>query len=213
MNLYEKYRPQTFDAVLGQPKAVKQIQGIMARGWGARAWWISGASGTGKTTLAKIIAAQGATDFYITEYRSADEFLTEELDDIERSICIYGAGGKSGRAYIVNEAHGLRKPIVRRLLGLLENLPSHVCFIFTTTKLGQEKLFEDDIDASPLLSRCVQITLTNQGLNGIFAEHCKRIAEAENMDGKPLEQYKRLAQNCKNNCREMLMSIESGEML
>ncbi len=212
MNLYEKHRPRDFEKVLGQDKAVKQIKGILARSWGARAWWISGASGTGKTTLARIIAQQGATDFYITEFRSADEFLSDDLDDIERTIRIYGAGGKSGRAFIVNEAHGLRKPIVRRLLGLLENLPSHVCFIFTTTKLGQEKLFEDDIDASPLLSRCTQITLTNQGLNGIFTEHCKRIAQDEGLDGKPIEQYKRLAQNCKNNCREMLMSIESGEM-
>jgi len=213
MNLYEKYRPRTFEQVLGQDKAVKQIKGILTRGWGGRAWWISGASGTGKTTLARIIAEQGASQFYITEFRSADEFLSDDLDDLEYNIRTYGAGGKSGKAFIVNEAHGLRKPIVRRLLGLLENLPKHVVFIFTTTKLGQEKLFEDDIDASPLLSRCVQITLTNQGLNGIFAKHCKAVATTENLDGKPIEQYKRLAQNCKNNCREMLMSIESGEMM
>ena len=52
MNLYEKYRPQTFEEVLGQDKAVAKIRRIIDRGWGGQAFWISGASGTGKTTLA-----------------------------------------------------------------------------------------------------------------------------------------------------------------
>ncbi len=121
-------------------------------------------------------------------------------------------GFGSGKAYIVNEAHGLRKQSIRRLLGLLERIPDYCVFIFTTTRAGQEKLFDDQIDANPLLSRCIEIQLTNQGLAKTFAEHCRQIATTENLNGKPVESYVKLAQKCKNNCRQMLQEIEAGCM-
>lgn len=210
--LYEKYRPSTLDGVLGQPKAVKKVKLLLARSWGGRAFWISGASRTGKTTLARIIAAHGADEWFVTEFDSADEITVSVIDSIDRGMNLYG-GGKGGRVYLINEAHGLRKQAVRRLLGLLERIPSHVVFIFTTTREGEAGLFDDNIDASPLLSRCVKVQLTNQGLAKVFAKHCRSIATSEGLNGKPLQSYIKLAANCKNNCRQMLMSIESGDMI
>lgn len=212
MQLYEKYRPKTLDQVIGQGKAVKVVKRLIANGIGGRSFWIAGQSGTGKTTLAKIIADSIADKFYVNEFDSADQLTVSALDKIEYDMHLFG-GGKGGRAFIINESHGLRTPIIRRLLGILERIPGHVCFIFTTTKQGEEKLFEDSIDSSPLLSRCIKIELTNQGLARVFSEHCRRIATAEHLNGKPPAAYIRLAARCKNNCRAMLQEIESGSML
>jgi replication-associated recombination protein RarA len=209
MLLYEKYRPQTFDEVLGQPKAVQTLERLTAKGWGGQAFWISGSSGTGKTTIARIIAGMGADEFCIEEFDSADQLDFSALDRIDCEQEQYG-WGKGGRAYIVNEAHGLRGATIRRLLGLLERIPRHVVWIFTTTREGADKLFDDQIDASPLLSRCHEIRLTNQGLNKVFAERALQIAQAEHLDGKPLKAYEQLARDCHNNMRMMLQQIAAG---
>ena len=212
MQLYERYRPKTLDDVIGQDKAVKIIARLIQNGAGGRCFWISGISGSGKTTLARIIANSIADDLYVQEFDCADQLSVSALDKLEADMQ-YRAFGKGGKAIIINEAHGLRKASIRRLLGLLERIPEHIVFIFTTTKQGEDKLFDDQIDANPLLSRCIKIELTNQGLSKAFGEHCRNIASAEGLNGKPLQSYIRLAAKCHNNCRMMLQEIESGYML
>lgn len=211
-SLFEKYRPQSFDQVLGQEKAVKALAKVKERGgFGGRAYWISAGSGTGKTTIARLIAQDLAESWHIEEIDAQDCTL-DFVRRLEVDFAYKGMGTKSGKAWIINEAHGLRGPVLSRFLTALEQLPGHCAVIFTTTKQGEETLFEDWNDASPLLSRCFVVPMTSRGLADVFAAMALEIARAENMDGKPLANYKRLAMDKRNNFRAMLSAIEAGEM-
>ena len=129
-------------------------------------------------------------------------------EDMER--CLPGRGG---RAYIINEAHGLSKAAIRQFLVVLERLPRHVMVIFTTTRQGQDSLFEDSEDAGPLLSRCIKLELARRNLADAFAARAREIATREGLDGKPEKAYLELARRCRNNFREMLQEVEAGAML
>ena len=210
--LFEKFRPRGFDDVVGQDKAVAVLRSLVGRGIGGRAVWLSGISGSGKTTLARIIAGTIADDWMVREYDSADALTATELRDIDDTMQLCGAG-KGGRAFIINEAHGLREEVIRKLLGMLERIPGHVVFVFTTTKEGQDALFGDTIDASPLLSRCIPVALTNQGLAQAFAQRVHDCATLEGLNGSPMTAYVKLAQKCKNNARAMFQAVEAGAMI
>jgi len=217
--LHEQYRPGTWAEVVGQDKVLARIQTLRARGLSGRAYFISGGSGTGKTTIARLLAAEVADDWCVQEL-DAGGVTVSELERLERELRTFGMSedGRRGRAVIVNECHALRGPAIRQLLVMLERIPSHVVWIFTTTTDGAESLFADCDDASPLLSRCVRLELSRRDLAKPFAERALSIAETEGLCSAVeravlLAKLVRLCQAHRNNMRAVLQDVEAGALL
>jgi len=210
--LCEQYRPSSWSEVVAQDKAISKIKTVGKRGLAGRAWWVQGASGTGKSTIARLIAADVTTDPLNIVELDAGDLTPARLRVIEHDTQYLGWGG-GGVAYLINESHALRRDTVKQLLVMLERLRAHVVIIFTTTNEGQQALFDGIDDTAPLMSRCIQIKLARRDLAGAFAARVREIATKEGLNGKPIEAYKRLANKCKSNMRAMLQAVESGEML
>jgi replication-associated recombination protein RarA len=155
VNLAQKYRPRTWDELVGLDSLKRQLEALRKQGGlGGRAYWLAGRSGSGKTTVARLIAGEVAQPWATLELDASDvtaDFLRRAEDEY-RSRPLGGGGW----AFLVNEAHGLKPEQIRRLLTPLDsgNIPPFVVWIFTTTAVAQKSLFDERIDAQPLLSRC-----------------------------------------------------------
>ena len=207
--LYEKYRPATLDEVVGQPAAVAKLRRFVERGDVAgRAFWLSGRSGSGKTTLARILATTVSDPLFVEELDATDLTLNR-LRQITHSHRIRPILG-GGHAVIVNEAHALKD--ATRLLGVLESIGPHVVWLFTTTFSGQQR-FSGMEDSNALMSRCIQIKLAVSGVTEAFALLAQQIAQAEGLDGKPLDSYINRVEQARGNLRAVLQAIEAGEFL
>lgn len=147
MMLSERYRPKTWDDFVGQP-AIGEIRRACADPWlfdGCGERWLfesDGQAGNGKTSAAYVAArALGCGDFAI-ERLDSRACSVADLRELSERMRFYGWGGNGRKCYIIDEIQHLNRDCQRMLLGILENLPSDVIVIGTTTSVT----WADEID-------------------------------------------------------------------
>ncbi len=162
-----KYRPGTFDDVIGQPHVVQTLVNSIATKRIAQAYLFSGTRGVGKTTVARILAKalnceQGptaapcgtcsncleitqGTSVDVMEIDGASNTSVDDVREIRENVKFAAFRGKY-RVYIIDEVHMLSNSAFNALLKTLEEPPPHVVFIFATTEIHK-------IPAT-ILSRC-----------------------------------------------------------
>jgi DNA polymerase-3 subunit gamma/tau len=145
-SLYRKYRPSTFEEVVGQDHVVKALQGAIDSHTISHAYLFSGSRGTGKTSLARIYAkALETAGEDITEIDAASHTSVEHIKELNEAVFTLPFRSKF-KIYILDEVHMLSKSAWNAFLKTLEEPPSHVIFILATTEI--EKVPET------ILSRC-----------------------------------------------------------
>lgn len=212
--LYETERPRSFSEMAGHRSAMRKLLCLdKTTGLAGQVYWITGESGTGKTTLAKIIASHVAESITTHEI-DASKLTTEALDEWEHKAsvpCLFG-----GYAFIVNEAHTLSSRIVSRLQTVLEDtaVQDGSTWIFTTTNDGERKLFDTKFDACPFLSRAVSLKLELDDATKLaMAKRLRQIAEKHDVGGRPDADYLVLLEGAKWNMRMAIQKIATGEMM
>lgn len=154
--LYRKYRPQTFSDVVGQEDVVRTLRGALVTGRVGHAYLFAGPRGTGKTTLARIMAkavnctartkdqdpcngCESCTA--MNESRSMDLIEIDAasnrgIDDVRALKESAGTASTGGayKVFIIDEVHGLTKDAFNALLKVLEEPPPHVLFLMATTE-------------------------------------------------------------------------------
>ncbi|NQT15766.1 MAG: AAA family ATPase [Planctomycetes bacterium] len=208
--LHEKYRPKDWSEVVGQDEALAKIDRLRkSGGTTGRAWWIRGPSGTGKTTIARLLAQEVADPLLIDEadVGAVDKAYLAGIQETLRYKPLFGGA----HVWIFNEAHRIRSNLVSEFLTMLDPVPPKAMYVFTTTDAAQKELWDKKLDAAPFLSRCEDIQTRSAVLE--FARRAQAIAREVSLDGKPLDSYIRLYKRCRGSLRQMLAEIEGGAML
>ena len=171
--LYRKYRPSGFAEVIGQDHIVKAIKGALDAGKVAHAYLLCGPRGTGKTTIARIIASElGTSPNDIYELDGASNRKIEDVRDIRENIRTLPFDSKY-KVYILDEVHMFTKEAWNALLKTIEEPPEHVIFILATTEL--EKI------PDTIVSRC-QTFMFKKPTDTILSGIVKNTAKKEGYD-------------------------------
>jgi len=146
LSLYRKYRPQTFSEVEGQEHIIRVLEGALKENALAHAYLFAGSRGTGKTTVARILArALGTSDVDLHEIDAASNRGIDDVRALRESVLALPFESEMS-VYLVDEAHMLTKEAWNAFLKTLEEPPEHVVFILATTE--KEKI------PDTILSRC-----------------------------------------------------------
>ncbi|MBT8345786.1 MAG: DNA polymerase III subunit gamma/tau [Desulfofustis sp.] len=189
-----KYRPQTFEQVVGQTPVVKTLQNSLKRDRVAHALLFSGVRGVGKTTLARLMAKslncqEGPTEVPCNECQSCVEISggsaldlleidgasnrgIQEVRELKDKIKFMPTSSRY-KIIIIDEVHMLTNEAFNALLKTLEEPPAHVYFIFATTELHKIPV--------TILSRCQRFELRRVGSEELSG-HFHKLAEMEGVE-------------------------------
>ncbi len=134
MSLYRKYRPQTFDEVVGQDHVTRTLTNALAKQQVAHAYLFAGPRGTAKTTAARILARElGCGELDIIEIDAASHRGIDEVRALREQVQFRPTSGEK-KIYILDEVHMLTKEAFNALLKILEEPPQFAHFVLCTTE-------------------------------------------------------------------------------
>ena len=189
--LYRKWRPRSFDDVVGQSHITDTLKRQVATGRLSHAYLFTGTRGTGKTTCAKILARAvncehpvdgnpcnqcssclGIENGSILDVLELDAASNNGVDQVRalRDEAVYTPAAVRKRVYIVDEVHMLSTAAFNALLKILEEPPEHLMFILATTELHKVP--------ATIKSRCQQFAF-KRILPGDIARRLSYVAEQE----------------------------------
>src|ERR671910_149155 len=197
VSLYRKWRPRTFDAIVGQEAVVRTLKRALETGRVAHAYLFSGPRGTGKTSTAKVLAmglncAEGPTpepdrtcescraiinnsSMDVLEMDAASNRGIDEIRDLRDKVNLAPAQGRM-KVYIIDEVHMLTTEAFNALLKMLEEPPEHVVFVLATTE--KHKVLPT------IISRCQSFDFRRPGVS-LLSEKLHEISEAEEIEVEP----------------------------
>src|SRR5437588_4530733 len=224
-----RYRPQTFDELVGQEHVARALQQAISSGRVGHAYLFTGARGVGKTSAARILAkalncVNGPTptpcnecdvclrvtagdDVDVLEIDGASHRGIDEIRQLRQNVAVRPSRVRY-KIYIIDEVHMLTKEAFNALLKTLEEPPEHVKFIFATTEAQKIPI--------TILSRCQRFAFAGIPAERILGQ-LKMIAEREGMraDDEALELVARRAGGSMRDAESLLDQVLSfgGEQL
>src|SRR3989344_2620043 len=174
--LYRKYRPTRFADVVGQEHITKVLEAEVKKGTLPHAYLFTGPRGTGKTSVARILAiAAGCEPYDLHEMDAASNRGIDDVRELREAVRTLPFSSPV-KVYIIDEVHMLTRESFNALLKTLEEPPTHVIFILATTELAKVP--------ETIVSRC-QTFVFKKPSPSLVAERVARIAHDEGYTLEP----------------------------